>query len=80
MSSERSPAVKRLKVRSPRLDQDEFELTPSGRPDRPDTRRLDMRRNSTRATTEDNPRDTPGEQATLSDAREVSDAGGGDEP
>jgi len=72
MSSERSAAVERLKVRSPRLDQDEFELTPSGRPDRPDARRLDQRTKSSRATSDDNPRDDPGEQATLLDAREVS--------
>lgn len=31
----------RLKVTSPRLEQDVFRLTPSGQPDRPDARRLD---------------------------------------
>jgi len=31
----------RLKVSSPRLEQDVFRLTPSGRLDRPDARRLD---------------------------------------
>jgi hypothetical protein len=60
------------------LDQDEFELTPSGRPDRPDARRLDQRTKSSRATSDDNPRDEPGEQTTLVDGgREVSDSGGG---
>ena len=54
-----------LKVTSPRLEQDVFEFTPSGRPDRPDARRLNQRKNSTRATVADNPTDDGTEQATL---------------
>jgi hypothetical protein len=59
-----------LKVRSPRLEQNVFHLTPSGRPDRPDARRLNQRKKSGRATTDDNPTDSPGEQIALG---EVSD-------
>lgn len=59
-----SDAVERLKVTSPRLEQDEFTLTPCGRPDRPDARRLNQT-SSTRAVYEPTVGLDDSEQATL---------------
>jgi hypothetical protein len=42
-------AVEKLKVTSPRLEQDEFKLTPCAMPDRPDARYLDDYYTKTRA-------------------------------
>lgn len=50
-------------TRSPRLDRDTFRLTPWAR-NRSSTAR-NGRRNSTRATVDDAPTETPGEPATL---------------
>jgi len=58
-----------LKVTSPRMDQDVFYFTPSGRPDRPDARRMDQRTKSSRATADDEPTDDGTEQTDLSEMK-----------
>lgn len=65
MNDTESEAVKRLKVTSPRLEQDEFELTPCGRPDRPDARRVQQDTKSSRASNEDEVGLDDTEQVTL---------------
>lgn len=56
-----------LKVTSPRMEQDEFYFTPSGRPDRPDARRMDQQTSSSRAGPEKEPTNDGSEQADLSE-------------
>ena len=58
------PAVDALKVRSPRLEQDEFHLYPWAW-GKGDAGRRTGRQHSTRATADDQPTESPGEPSSL---------------
>ena len=58
-------AVEKLRVRSPRLDRDEFELTPVGRRAGKGGGTRNARRNCDRTTVEDEPTESPGTPSTL---------------
>ena len=66
-----------LKVTSPRMEQDVFYFTPSGRPDRPDARRMDQQTSSSRASYEPEQTDETTEQSKLGVA---TDGGAGTAP